>query len=394
MANKQREFDLVVWGATGFTGMLVAEYLSRRHGSTGDLHWATAGRSADKLSSVHGQLGLATDTPSIVADADDVKSLQSLVGRTRVIISTVGPYQRYGSELVAACAKSGTDYVDLCGEPGWMHDMINAHEEDAKASGARLVFSCGFDSVPFDLGVFYLQQLALERTGKPAQRVRGRVRNMRGTFSGGTAASFRATVQAATANPSLGKLLINPFALTPTGGGPKQPSGMKPHFDEAVGSWVAPFVMAVINTKNIHRSNALLGYRYGRDFVYDEMLMTGTGEIGEQRALAMAKDNSIAESDRKPGEGPSQAERESGFFDVVFIGDTYDGDTVRVSVRGDRDPGYGSTSKMIAEAALCLLDHHDQPSGGFWTPAPAFGDRLISRLQDNAGVTFHIEADP
>ena len=394
-----KPFDLVVHGATGFTGRLVIEYLLQRYPAGSGLRWAMGGRNADKLAAVRDEVGAPADTPLVVTDTSNPASLQALMDATRLVLTTVGPYQLYGNELVAACAASGVDYVDLCGEPAWMRQMIDAHEATAKASGARIVFSCGFDSIPFDLGVFMLQKEFAQRFGHAAPRVRGRVRKMKGTFSGGTAASLKATMAAAATNPAVLDLLKNPFSLTPGFEGPRQPSGNKPMVDEALGTmggdgvWVAPFVMAAINTRNVHRSNFLLQHAYGTDFVYDEMLITGPGEKGEAIANAVAGDKSLG-SDKgpKPGEGPSREERENGFYDVLFLGTDAAGNTLRVGVKGDRDPGYGSTSKMITEAAVCLLQDATETPGGIWTTAPALGDKLIARLQANAGLGFAVES--
>jgi short subunit dehydrogenase-like uncharacterized protein len=388
-----KPFDLVVHGATGFTGRLVVEYLLQRYPQGSGLRWAMGGRNADKLAAVRGELGAPADTPLVVTDTSNPASVQALMDSTRLVLTTVGPYQLYGNELVAACANAGVDYVDLCGEPAWMRRMIDAHEAQAKASGARIVFSCGFDSIPFDLGVYLLQTEMKTRFGQPASRVRGRVRKMKGTFSGGTAASLKATLAAAASEPGVLDLLRDPFALTPGFTGPRQPSGSKPMVDEALGEgvWVAPFVMAAINTRNVHRSNFLLGHAYGQDFVYDEMLVTGTGAKGEAFANAVASDKSLgSDSGPKPGEGPSREEREAGHYDVLFLGEDAAGHHLRVAVTGDRDPGYGSTSKMIAEAAVCLLENRSTP-GGIWTTAPALGQALIDRLQANAGLTFSVE---
>jgi short subunit dehydrogenase-like uncharacterized protein len=386
-----KPFDLVVHGATGFTGRLVVEYLLRRYPAGSGLRWAMGGRNAAKLAAVRDELGAPADTPLVVTDTGNPASLQALMEQTRLVLTTVGPYQLYGNELVAACASAGVDYVDLCGEPAWMRQMIDAHEAAAKASGARIVFSCGFDSIPFDLGVFMLQREMQARFGQPAQRVRGRVRKMKGTFSGGTAASLKATMAAA-AQPGVLELLRNPFSLTPGFEGPRQPSGSKPMVDEVLGLWVAPFVMAAINTRNVHRSNFLLGHAYGADFVYDEMMVTGAGEKGEALANAVAADKSLGADDGpKPGEGPSREERESGFYDVLFIGTDTAGHSLRVGVKGDRDPGYGSTSKMITEAAVCLLQDAPDTPGGIWTTAPAMGNALIARLKANAGLSFTVE---
>ncbi len=388
-----KPFDVVVFGATGFTGRLVIEYLLQRVGPSGlDVRWAMAGRSAEKLAAVRDEVGAPADTPLLVCDSADPASVAQLMSRTRLVLTTVGPYQLYGSELVAACAQAGVDYVDLCGEPAWMRQMIDAHQATAQASGARIVFSCGFDSIPFDLGVWTLQQQFAQRFGAPATRVRGRVRKMKGTFSGGTAASLKATMVAAAKDPRVLDWLKSPFALTPGFEGARQPSGHKPMVDEVLGLWVAPFVMAPINTKNVHRSHLLMGHPWGADFVYDEMLITGPGERGEQIAKAVAADKSLASDDGpKPGEGPSRAEREAGHYDVLFIGQDASGLEVRLGVTGDRDPGYGSTSKMIAEAALCLQRDCASLAGGIWTPAAAMGQALVDRLQAHAGLRFASE---
>ena len=390
--ESNREFDIVVYGATGFTGRLVAEYLHRQYGVNGEVKWAMAGRSIDKLVAVRDEMGVGSDVPLVVADADDIESVKKMVASTSVVLTTVGPYQLYGNELVAACAAQGTDYVDLCGEPAWMHKMIAEHSATAEKSGARIVFSCGFDSIPFDLGVFFLQQHAVSELGSTVTRVKGRVRAMKGSMSGGTLASFRATMEAAGRDRSLIGVLRNPFALTSGFEGAEQPLGNKPEYDQALQSWIAPFVMASINTKNVHRSNLLLGHHYGEDFVYDEMMVTGPGEKGEAIAKAISEDTSMAKSTIMPGEGPCKEERENGLYDVLMVGEHADGRSVRISVKGDRDPGYGSTSKMIAESAVCLVKNPQLASGGIWTTAPVMGAELIERLQANAGLTFTVES--
>ncbi len=392
MSKSSAEFDIVVLGASGFTGRLVAEYLAERYPASGGVTWAMAGRNLEKLATVRDEIKAPVSTPLIAADSEDTASLTALTKRTKVVLTTVGPYQLYGEPLVAACAETGTDYVDLCGEPAWMRHMIDRYDAKAKASGARIVFSCGFDSIPFDLGVQFLQAHVKAQTGAPAPRVKGRVRKMKGTFSGGTAASLKATMAAAMKDPSILELLKNPFSLAPGFDGPKQPHGMKPELDETLGMWVAPFVMAAINTRNVHRSNALLGHAYGRDFVYDEMVITGPGEQGKAIAEKIAGDKSMMKSDGpKPGEGPSKAEREAGHFDVLFVAITSDGRMFKAGVTGDKDPGYGCTSKMIAESALCLIK--DVPSGGagITTPGALMGAPLLKRLTANAGMTFKIE---
>lgn len=235
MTSSPAEFDIVVYGASGFTGRLVAEYLAARYGG-GDLKWAIAGRDLDKLASVREAIGAPRDLPLVAADAGNPASLRSMAARTASVLSTVGPYQLYGSDLIAVCAASGTDYLDLCGEPIWMRQMIDAHEAEARRSGARIVFSCGYDSLPFELGVFFLQQAAKDRFGSALSRVKGRVRKMKGTFSGGTAASMKAIFSAAANDPSLLPKLRDSFVLTPGFEGPKQPPGNKPLFDEDLGT--------------------------------------------------------------------------------------------------------------------------------------------------------------
>jgi short subunit dehydrogenase-like uncharacterized protein len=388
-----REFDIIVYGASGFTGRLVAEYLDTNYKNGGAVKWAMAGRSLEKLAAVRDEIGAPADTPLIACDANDPASLDAMVKSTKVVLTTVGPYQLYGEGLVAACAAHGTDYVDLCGEPVWMRFMVDAHEDAAKASGARIVFSCGFDSIPSDLGVQLAQEEMMARYGVPATRINARVRKISGGASGGTVASLKATLVAAAANPKVLEYLRDPFAITPGFTGAKQPSGMKVYFDDTMGSWVAPFVMAPINTRNVHRTNMLLGHPYGTDFVYEEMMATGPGDKGEMIANAVANDKSMSsDSAPKPGEGPSKEEREAGHYDILFMADAGDGKTVNVAVTGDRDPGYGSTSKMIAESALCLLNEAKDAKGGIWTAGSVMGPALRARLAANAGLTFGVES--
>lgn len=389
-----REFDVIIYGSTGYTGRLVAEYMAQQYGVGNDApKWAMAGRSIDKLEEVRDLIGAPKDTPLVVADSDDAASIDMMASRTTVVLTTVGPYQLYGDELVAACVKNGTHYVDLCGEPGWMREMIDKHQEAAEKSGAQICFSCGFDSIPFDLGVLMLQKDMQKRFGKPATRVRGRVRAMEGTFSGGTAASLKETMKAIAKNPGLVKVLASSFGLTPGFTGPDQPNMLIPKYDKTIDSWVAPFIMAAINTKNVHRTNSLLDFAYGEDFKYDEMVVTSPGDLGKQAAEMLAKANPFGGSDApKPGEGPTKEQRENGHYDLLFLGETADGETASLCVKGDKDPGYGSTSKMIAESALCLAQDTITHGGGVWTPGALMGKKLVKRLEDKAGLTFVVES--
>ncbi len=408
--SKQATFDIILWGATGFTGQLVAEYLLNQYGSSGKLRWAMAGRSLEKLEQVREQLGAAAaEVPLLMADSKDRASLDALVSQTRVLLTTVGPYALYGSELVAACIAAGTDYCDLTGEVPWMRQMLDEHGEAASQGTARIVHCCGFDSIPSDLGVWFLQQQAIQRFGQPLQRVKLRVRAAKGGLSGGTYASMMHIGEQAKSDQSVAKILKNPYSICPPGSrkGPHQPYVAGPHFDQDFQTWCAPFVMAAINTRIVNRSNALLGYPYGKDFVYDEAALTGKGLSGRMRAIGVSAamgaflvGSSIGPTKAllkkfvlpKPGEGPTKEEREAGYFKLLLWGKTPAGETLRAEVSGDRDPGYGSTCKMISETALALsqLPKSEQP-GGFWTPASALGRSLLERLERNAGLKFTLK---
>jgi short subunit dehydrogenase-like uncharacterized protein len=372
------EFDLVVYGASGYTGRLVAEHLSGRVAAGEPVRWAMAGRSLDKLAAVRHEIGAPLSIALLPAEATGLGSLRDLAQRTRCVLSTVGPYQRYGSELVAVCAETGTDYVDLCGEVVWMRKMIDAHSAQAASSGARILFACGFDSLPSDLGTWLCQETARALIGGPVSQVKGRVRNFVGAPSGGTFATIGAIMQAVEADPSVAELMVDPFLLTPGFRGPAQPPASEPAEDADVGP-VVPFMLGAANRMNVHRSNLLMGHPYGADFVYDEMALFGVLAAPPEGALP------------PPGEGPSAEERENGSFDLLFIGISADGRQVRVSVSGDKDAGYGSTSQMMAETALCLLNSPDV-AGGCWTPAAALQGRLLDQLQAHTCVSFTVNA--
>lgn len=389
MSNKN--FDIVIYGASGFTGKLVAEYMHKQYGQDESISWAIAGRSKEKLTAVKEAIGISHDVPLLIVDSNNESSIADMAQQTKCVLTTVGPYQLYGLNIIKQCAMHGTDYVDLCGEPGWMHEMINEYSAQAQETGSRIVFSCGFDSIPFDLGVYLVQRKAEATQGSPAKNVRGRVRAMNGEFSGGTAASLTATMASLKKKPELIEVLGNPFSLANGFQGPQQPNDSKPIFDEKLETWVSPFFMAPINTKNIHRSNALLNHAYGQDFCYNEMWIQGPGDSGKAAAEAIAGANPLADAP-KPGEGPSKESRENGNYDVLFCADLDDDSVLSISVTGDMDPGYGSTSKMIAESALCLLQDCTELEGGIYTPAASMGEALISRLEANAGLTFTEES--
>jgi short subunit dehydrogenase-like uncharacterized protein len=414
MTADDREFDVILWGATGFTGRLVAQYLLERYGADGDLRWALGGRSEAKLQKVRSHIGSAAHRsaealPLVVGNGDDEASLHILARRTRVVCTTVGPYARYGSKLVAACAGLGTHYCDLTGEVQWMRRMIDAHQKDAEASGARIVHNCGFDSIPSDLGVYFMQREMQRRHGVPCCRIAYRVKGFAGGFSGGTAASLLNVLEEASADPAVRRIVADPYALNPEGqrSGPDGPDSVAPAYDDDFGEWTAPFVMAAINTRVVRRTNALLGHPYGADFRYDEATLMGSGIAGLAKASALSAAlgaamaagavgplrGLLASLLPSPGEGPSPAQREAGYFDIRLFGEHPDdpAKSLRGRVTGDRDPGYGSTSKMLGESAVCLARNDLDVAGGFWTPTAAMGSPLLARLEQSAGLEFTIE---
>ncbi len=399
MTNTTKEYDIIVWGSTGFTGKLVVDYMMSNY-AQGNLKWAIAGRNKDKLESIRGD----QDIDVLQADAHDAGSLNELVQKTRVILTTVGPYARYGSELVAACVEYGTHYCDLTGEVHWMKEMIQRHQDQAKQSGARIVHTCGFDSIPSDLGVYFLQKHMQQLYGVPAQQIKFRTRAFKGGFSGGTVDSMMAMMEAAKSDSSIMTTIEDPYALNNHHRGLDGRDNNQHFYDEDFKSWVAPFVMAAINTRVVRRSNELLGEAYGHDFRYDEGTLVKDGIPGMLGAAAIAMGtgamNTLAaltptrkllqQVMPKPGHGPSEETIENGFFEIELIA-KHPNDAskdLRAIVKGDKDPGYGSTSKMISESAVCLAQDDLSVGGGFWTPASAMGDQLLERLPANAGVTF------
>ncbi len=417
MPNAKSEFDVIVWGATGFTGELVADYLLESYGLPGVdatpaiagkypevVRWAIAGRNPAKLAALQERLG--APVPILVADSDDVESLEELVSKTTVVLTTVGPYAQYGSKLVAACATSGTHYCDLTGEVQWMRKMIDQHQVAAEASGARIVHTCGFDSIPSDLGTLFVHNAMRAQSNDDCGFVKYRASKFKGGMSGGTIASMMNMMEEAEQDPGLTDLLADPYALNPADGarGLDGPDKVTPEYDKDFDNYVAPFVMAAINTRVVRRSNALMNNRYGHMFCYDEATLAGEGPIGFAKSLAMSATTALltgATAIRplrellqrvvpKPGEGPDEDLRENGFFEIELCarGAADPAVQVRAVVRGDKDPGYGSTSKMIAESAVCLAFDDLKVGGGVWTPASAMGELLIERLHERAGVTF------
>ncbi len=409
--RKTAKFDLVVWGATGFTGRLVAQYLFQRYGAGGDLKWAIGGRNAVRLAALGKELcGDDKGLPVLVGDSTDADSLDQIAAQTRVICSTVGPFALYGSGMVAACARNGTDYCDITGEVQWIRRMIDAHQATAEDSGARIVNCCGFDSIPSDLGCLFLQHEMQQRHGANCSEIAFRLRKARGTFSGGTVASLLNVMQEARADREVRRVLADPYALNPTGerNGADGADQRAPAYDHDAGGWTAPFVMAAINTRIVRRSNALLEYQYGNDFRYSESVLCGSGLLGFATASAtatalgallvgigIAPTRALLEKLflPKPGEGPSASARERGFFDILLLGKSANGEVLRAQVYGNRDPGYGATSRMLGEAAVCLAMDEIDVGGGFWTPASSMGFSLIERLENNAGMSFTIESD-
>jgi len=403
-----RDLDIIVYGATGFTGTLVAEYLLRQYGVGKDVRWAIAGRSASKLADVKKQLGeSAADIETIVADSSDKDALGSLAARTRVVLTTVGPYAIYGSTLVAACVEAGTDYCDLAGETQWIRKMIDTYHERARETGARIVHCCGFDSVPMDMGVWFLQDAARKNHGTYCKKISLYVKATKGTASGGTLASMINIIEEAKADRNVARLMANPYALNPEGKreGPDGSDQKKVIYDDDTESWTAPFVMAGINTRVVRRSHALAGFPYGEDFRYRECTLTGKGTGGWMKGTLMTLGLgglvlgiSLGPTRKllqrfvlpKPGEGPDRDLQQSGFFNLMQIGLLPDGTVIRTRITGDQDPGYGSTSKMLSEAAVCLAKDELDAKGGCLTPATALGGKYLDRLRENAGLTFEV----
>ena len=399
MKNK-RDFDLIIWGATGFTGNLVCDYISKNYNER-ELRWAIAGRNKKKILKLQQKLKI-DDSRTIIADSYDKDSLVKMVKKSKVVCTTVGPYAKYGTNLVEACIEGETNYCDITGETQWIRRIIDRFHTKAKEKNIKIINSCGFDSIPSDMGVFYSQKIMLEKTGKYASTINMRVAGAKGGISGGTYNSLSNVLEEALIDKEVRKTLTNPYGLNPIDKqfGPDKSDLRKVIFDTVSKSWIAPFVMAGINTKIVRRSHALMDFMYGKNFAYDEATLTGKGIAGQIRGymslipifLATRKKGSIIKKIvdfilPKSGEGPSEKTRINGYYNLRFYL-TADKMTYVSKVLGDMDPGYGSTSKMLAESAICLALDEIPDTYGILTPSVALGDSLLKRLKENAGLTF------
>ncbi|MFZ2843891.1 saccharopine dehydrogenase family protein [Psychrobacter sp.] len=407
--SDKRDYAVVLYGATSFVGQITAHYLAEflANNKNGAVTWAIAGRDKEKLNEL--QSNLASKVDIIIANSDDAASLDVMTKQTQVIISTVGPYLKYGEPLIKSCVDNGTDYVDLTGEAIFIKDMMDKYQEAAKQSGARIVNSCGFDSIPSDLGVYFTQKQAKANFDSACDVIHMRVKAAKGGLSGGTIASMATIFEEVGQDKSRRKQVANPYLLNDDKDTPKvrQNNVSKPEYDSEHKRWLAPFVMASINTRIVHRSNQLLGYEYGRDFKYDEAMWMKDGIKGKLSSYAMSAallgfaTAMIIKPSRellskhvlpKSGSGPSKEDQENGYFDIRLFGQTAKKDSIATKVTGDKDPGYGSTSRMLSQAALCLSQDisKEEVGGGFWTPASAMGDKLLTRLEEHAGLSFEV----
>ena len=417
----KRAYTVVLYGATSFVGQITAHYLAQflteqkpNEDASHSVTWAIAGRDEDKLKKLQDEIvskqgNKADKVAIIIANSNDEASLDAMTKQTQVLISTVGPYLKYGEPLIKFCAQNGTDYVDLTGEAIFIKDMLDKYQDTAKQSGARIVNSCGFDSIPSDLGVYFTQQQAQDKFNQACETIHMRVKAAKGGVSGGTIASMGTIFEEVGEDKARRKQVANPYLLNDDTDAPttRQKNISKPEYDDDHKRWLAPFVMAVINTRIVHRTNQLLSYEYGREFKYDEAMWMqdgvkgklmsyglSAGLLGFASAMMFKPSRELLSKHVLPksGSGPSKSEQENGFFDIRFFGTTAKQDTINTKVTGDRDPGYGSTSRMLAQSALCLAQDISQEdvAGGFWTPATAMGDKLIQRLEEHAGLSFEI----
>ena len=416
----KRAYTIILYGATSFVGQITAHYLAQflteqqADNKSKSVTWAIAGRDEDKLKKLQDEISSkqgdkADKVAIIIANSNDEASLDAMTKQTQVVISTVGPYLKYGEPLIKSCAQNGTDYVDLTGEAIFIKDMLDKYQNTAKQSGARIVNSCGFDSIPSDLGVYFTQQQAEVQFNQACDTIHMRVKAAKGGLSGGTIASMATIFEEVGSDKSRRKQVANPYLLNDDTDAPnvRQKNVGKPEYDDKHKRWLAPFVMASINTRIVHRSNQLLSYEYGREFKYDEAMwmQDGTkgklmsyglsaGLLGFASAMMFKPSRELLSKHVLPksGSGPSKSEQENGFFDIRFFGQNAKQDSINTKVTGDRDPGYGSTSRMLTQSALCLAQDisHDEVTGGFWTPASAMGDKLMQRLEEHAGLSFEV----
>ncbi|MEV3905024.1 saccharopine dehydrogenase NADP-binding domain-containing protein [Mycobacterium sp. NPDC050551] len=405
MSQEQRQFDIVLYGATGFAGRLTAEYLAR---AGGDARIALAGRSQDKLLAVRDSLGPnAADWPLISADASQPSTLNAMAAQTRVVITTVGPYTRYGLPLVAACAAAGTDYADLTGETMFIRDSIDHYHKQAADTGARIVHSCGFDSVPSDLTVYALYRKAAEDGAGDLGDTTLVVRSFAGGVSGGTLASMTEVMRTAASDPDARRQMNDPYTLTPDRAAEPE-LGAQPDLrwrrgaeiaPELAGYWTTAFVMAAANTRIVRRSNALLEYPYGRRFEYGEVMSVGRSVAAPAAAALGAGVNGAVFAlgtrffDKLPrkavervlpkaGTGPSEKAREQGHYTVETYTTTTSGARYVSRMSQQGDPGYKATSVLLGECGLALAFDRDKLSDlrGVLTPAAAMGDALLARF--------------
>tara|TARA_B100000767_G_C19766251_1_gene537638 strand:- start:315 stop:1532 length:1218 start_codon:yes stop_codon:yes gene_type:complete len=401
--KQSKEFDIIIWGASGFTGRLVTLYLFDKYGATSNLKWAMGGRNLSKLEKIRDEVA-DKNIPIIIADSNNKISLINMAKRTKVICTTIGPYAKYGSKLVEACIESHIHYCDLAGEVQWIHKMINTHHEEAKNNGSKIVHACGFDSIPSDMGVYFIQREAKAKRGIIAQKIKMRVAAISGGISGGTYASLNLFLEEAQKNKLVYKIITNPYSLNPINeqSGEDKLDLKSVVFDKESQSWIGPFIMASINTKIVRRSNALISYKYGRKFRYDEATIFGKGFLGRIKGILSTISIGLIMSAKhgsslkkcfdflfpNPGEGPSKKRIENGFYNLIFYITLEDGSSAFAKVTGDMDPGYGSSSKMLAESAVCLAKDRLSNNSGILTPSSAMGDHLLKRLEENAGLTF------
>ena len=398
--SNTKQLDLIIWGATGFTGQLVSEYINKKYSNTA-LKWGIAGRNKEKASVIAERLNIAKDR-IFIADCNNIESLIKLTSKTKVICTTVGPYAKLGTNLIEACIKTNTNYCDITGETQWIRKMIDKYHTRAKENKIKIINSCGFDSIPSDMGVFYSQKKLFEKTGKYASKINMRVAGAKGGISGGTYNSLSNVLEEARVDKEVRKTLTNPYGLNPIDkqNGPDKGDLESVIFDKVSNSWIAPFVMAGINTKIVRRSHALIDFKYGSDFSYDEATLSGKGVLGQVKGylslipifLATRKKGSFIKNIvdyilPKSGEGPSENTRISGYYNLRFYL-TQQNKIYLSKVIGDMDPGYGSTSKMLAESAVCLALDKTPETYGILTPSVALGNPLLKRLQENAGLTF------